>query len=337
MIISRTPLRISFAGGGTDLPAFYEREPGAVLSTTIDKYIYITVNRKFDQLIRASYSVTEIVERPEELRHELIREALLLCGIRGGVEITSISDIPSQGTGLGSSSAYTVGLLNALYAYRGIFADAERLAREACYIELVRCAKPIGKQDQYIAAYGGLQFIQFHPDGSVFVDPVICQPQTRHALQAHLMLFYTGQTRSADPILQEQQHNMREQPEKRAILRRFVQHAWELRRALEANDLSTFGEILHEAWIYKRQLANGISNPQIDHWYALARKAGAIGGKITGAGGGGFLLLFVPPERQEAVRRALNELRYVPFRFEPQGSKIIYIEEERLDFCPTEA
>src|SRR5664280_1298428 len=195
MIISRTPLRVSFAGGGSDLPAFYQHEPGAVLSTTIDKYIYITVNRKFDRRIRASYSVTEIVDTVGELKHELIREGLRLVGLDGGIEITSISDVPSEGTGLGSSSTYTVGLLNALYAYKGQHVDAERLGREACRIEIDICGKPIGKQDQYIAAYGGMQFIQFNPDGSVFVDPVVCLPETKKRLQERLLLLYTGMVR----------------------------------------------------------------------------------------------------------------------------------------------
>ena len=183
MIITRTPLRISFAGGGSDLPAFYEQEPGAVVSTAIDKYIYITVNPKFDHKIRASYSITEIVDTVDNLQHELIREAMHTLSLREGIEITSISDIPSSGTGLGSSSSYTVGLLNALYAYKGHMAGAERLAAEASHIEIDRCRKPIGKQDQYIAAYGGLNYIRFNPDGSVFTDPVICSAATRQKLQ----------------------------------------------------------------------------------------------------------------------------------------------------------
>jgi D-glycero-alpha-D-manno-heptose-7-phosphate kinase len=214
MIISRTPLRISFAGGGSDLPAFYSKETGAVLSTSIDKYIYITVNKKFDRKIRASYSVTEIVDKVEDLRHELIRESLNLVNPPHGIEITSISDIPSQGTGLGSSSTYTVGLLNALYAYIGQQAGAEHLAQEACFIEIERCGKPIGKQDQYIAAYGGLQFIQFNSDESVFVDPVICQLETKVKLQRRLLLLYTGLTRSANGILAEQGKNTKSDEEK---------------------------------------------------------------------------------------------------------------------------
>ena len=207
MIITRTPLRISFAGGGTDFSGFYRRQRCAVLSTAINKYIYITVNRKFDHKIRASYSVTEMVDRAADLKHELIREALKVTGIEGGIEITSISDIPSRGTGLGSSSSYTVGLLNALYSYIGKMANAEKLAAEACRIEIEICRKPIGKQDQYIAAYGGMQFIQFNPDESVFVDPVLCERDLRERLHRHLLMLYTGITRSANDVLDEQSRN----------------------------------------------------------------------------------------------------------------------------------
>ncbi len=326
MIISRTPLRISFAGGGSDLPAFYHKETGAVLSTSINKYIYITVNKKFDHKIRASYSITEIVDKVEDLRHELIREALHLVTPPIGIEITSISDIPSQGTGLGSSSTYTVGLLNALYAHIGRHAGAEQLAQEACFIEIERCGKPIGKQDQYIAAYGGLQYIQFNSDESVFVDPVICYLDTKIELQRRLLLLYTGLTRSANGILDEQSKNTESDEEKRSSLRRMTLLAQELRQALQLNDLNGFGEVLHQGWMEKKKLASGISNPKIDTWYETARQHGAIGGKVLGAGGGGFLLLYAPPECQEEIMRALPELRAVNFNLEPQGSKIIYVE-----------
>jgi D-glycero-alpha-D-manno-heptose-7-phosphate kinase len=329
MIISRTPLRVSFAGGGSDLPAFYGNEPGAVTSTAINKYIYITVNKKFDRKIRASYSVTEIVDSVDDLNHELIREALRLVGLDGGIEITSISDIPSRGTGLGSSSTYTVGLLKALYAYKGQHVGAERLAREACQIEIEICGKPIGKQDQYIAAYGGVQHIQFNPDESVFVDPVICLPSTKRELLSGLLLLYTGLTRSADSILAEQTRNTKNDEDRRHALQTMVKLARELRDTLAANDLGSFGEILHLSWLEKKKLASEISNSRIDEWYERARQHGAIGGKITGAGGGGFLLLYAPPERHEEVVKHLPELRPIAFRFEPQGSKIIYVEESR--------
>lgn len=326
MIISRTPLRVSFVGGGSDLESFYRDEPGAVVTTAIRKYIYITVNQKFDSSIRASYSVTEIVDSVDNLRHELIRECLHKVQLDGGIEITSISDIPSQGTGLGSSSSYTVGLLKALYAHSQQTVGAERLARQACEIEIGHCGKPIGKQDQYIAAYGGLQYIQFNPDGSVFVDPVVCSSATRHSLESDTLLLYTGITRSADSILAEQKQNLVNGGSKRP-LRRLVQLAVELRRALSGNDLDAFGEILHESWMVKKTMANGVSNDRIDDWYQTARVHGALGGKITGAGGGGFLLLYAPKERHPGIMAALSELRPVKFSLEPQGSKIIYVEE----------
>lgn len=328
MIISRTPLRMSFSGGGSDIASFYHQATGAVLSTAINKYIYITVNKKFDHKIRASYSETEIVDRISDLKHELVREALDIVGIEGGIEVTSISDIPSQGTGLGSSSTYTVGLLNALYAYKGMAVGADRLAREACEIEISRCGKPIGKQDQYIAAYGGMQFIQFNPDESVFIDPVIIKKEIKIALHKKLMLFYTGITRASNLILAEQKLNSQSNEQKNInILKHIVNLTNELRWALISNNLDAFGEILHAGWVEKKKLANAISNDQIDNWYNSARLAGAIGGKILGAGGGGFLLLYVNEEKQHAVAAALHELRVIPFCFEQQGSKIIYVEE----------
>ncbi len=328
MIISRTPLRVSFAGGGSDLPAFYTQEPGAVVSAAINKYIYINVNKKFDHKIRASYSVTEIVDTVHELKHELIRESMQMVGLTAGVEITSISDVHSYGTGLGSSSTYTVGLLNALYAYCGRRVGAERLAAEASRIEIEICGKPIGKQDQYIAAYGGLQYIQFNPDGTVFTDPILCKPEIRRTLESRLLMLYTGIMRSADSILHEQKSNTTSDKSKRETLSRMTQMARDLRTCLGANDLDAFGEILDEAWRLKRSMASGISNCQIDDWYSRARQSGALGGKILGAGGGGFLLLYAHPEKHAAIKAALPELEAMPFRFEPQGSKIIYVEEE---------
>lgn len=297
----------------------------------IDKFIYVTVNQKFDRKIRASYSETEIVDRIGDLRHELIREGLRRTGITGGIEITSISDIPSQGTGLGSSSTYMVGLLNALYAYTGRATGAERLANEACQIEIERCGKPIGKQDQYIAAYGGLQFIQFNPDESVFVDPIICAPLVKDLLQERLLLFYTGLTRSADTILTTQRQNTQTDRRYRVTLDTMTELAHALRdllcRADACATLDDFGTILHEGWRLKRGLASGISTTAIDTWYERARGAGALGGKLLGAGGGGFLLLYARPQDHAAITEALADLRPVAFRPEPQGSKIVYVEE----------
>lgn len=326
MIITRTPLRVSFAGGGTDLHAFYSQERGAVLSTAIDKYIYITVNRKFDEKVRASYSTTEIVDCAADIKHELIREALKLVGLSGGIEITSISDVPSHGTGLGSSSSYTVGLLNALYAFMGHLVNAERLATEACQIEIEICGRPIGKQDQYIAAYGGLQHIQFNSDESVFVDPIPASREVKARLQQNLLMLYTGVTRSANDVLIEQSKNTEQNSVAVAGLRHMRELADQLRMSLCAGDLDGFGEILHTGWMLKRSLAKSISTAAIDDWYDTARRHGALGGKLLGAGGGGFLLLYAHPDRHAEICRALMNLRPLPFRFEPQGSKIIFIE-----------
>jgi D-glycero-alpha-D-manno-heptose-7-phosphate kinase len=327
MIISRTPLRISFVGGGTDLPAFYEQTAGAVVSTAINKYIYITVNKKFDHKIRASYSITEMVDTVDELKHELIREAMRLVGIDGGIEITSISDIPSQGTGLGSSSTYVVGLLNALYAFQGKMVGAERLAREACKIEIEICGKPIGKQDQYIAAYGGFRYFQFCSDGAVDTTPLLFSRVVLDQLGTNLLLLYTGRTRSANTILAEQSQNTHDSQETFNSLVKMRQMAWELREALAANDITAFGQYLHQGWLEKRRLADGICDATIDEWYGTALANGALGGKILGAGGGGFLLLCAPHEMHAQIIASLPELRPIPFRFEPQGSKIIYVEE----------
>jgi len=326
MILSRTPLRISFAGGGTDLPAFYRKEPGCVVSSTIDKYVYIAVNRKFDGKVRASYSVTEIVEEARELRHELIRNALELVGLTRAIEVVSISDVPSEGSGLGASSAYTVGLLNALYAHQGLPVDAERLAREACHIEIERCGKPIGKQDQYIAAYGGLCAIRFYPDGTVTTEALPCPPEMRRRLEDSLLLLHTGLRRSANSILEQQAAIIDTSETARGLLREMGRLAEQLRLAVLHADLTSFGEILDEGWRRKQRIVTGISNPQINEWYARARRAGALGGKLAGAGGGGFFLLYAPPEKHPAICAALPELRPVPFRLEPHGSRIVHAE-----------
>ena len=324
MIISRTPFRVSFAGGGTDLRAFYQHEPGAVVSTTINKYMYLTVNERFDHTVRVSYSKTEIVETAGEVEHPLVREALKKAGIANGIEVTSISDIPA-GTGFGSSSSFTVGLLNALYAYTGTYAPPERLAQEACEIEIDIVGEPIGKQDQYIAAYGGLQYIRFNPDESVFVDPVVCTAELKRALGDRLLLFYTGITRSASEILNEQRKET-EQGNTIDFLRKMAYLAGEIRRIFqEGRDLDEFGELLHEGWMLKRELASGITNALIDAAYERARNAGAVGGKILGAGGGGFLLVYGREDKHPAIRKALADLREVPFDIEPQGTKIVHV------------
>jgi D-glycero-alpha-D-manno-heptose-7-phosphate kinase len=327
MIISKTPLRMSFVGGGSDLPVFYRKYGGAVLSTAINKFVYITINKKFDNRIRISYSRTEEPRTVDKIRHPLVREALKMLGIQGGIEIASIADIPAKGSGLGSSSAYTVGLLHALYAYQGHFASAERLARESCQIEIERCGDPIGKQDQYAAAFGGFNFIEFYPDDSVSVEPVICKRETLEGLQANTIVFYTGITRSASSILETQRDAVSSQKSKQKVLLRMVGLARQLKAELQENNLDAFGEIIHENWLLKRSLTPQISTSRIDDWYQRARKAGATGGKLLGAGSGGFLMFFAPQERHPAIASALGELRRIDMRFEPQGSKIIFVHD----------
>jgi D-glycero-alpha-D-manno-heptose-7-phosphate kinase len=328
MIISRTPVRLSFAGGGTDFDKYYRlsKRQGAVISTTINRYIYIFVNKRFDDLIQVSYSKTEIVESVDDVEHNIVREALKLLGIEKAIEIVYVADLPltTAGSGLGSSSALAVGVLNALYAYKGVHASSEQLASEAYLIEQNILGHPVGKQDQYIAAYGGLNFIQFNNDGSVFVDPVICRPDTKRNLERCLMLFYTGLDRASCSILSEQQDQIEE---KVALHDKLVEIAVDLRAKLHNNELEEFGDILHSGWMAKRQLASGISNSKIDNWYERARSAGARGGKIAGAGGGGFLLLFCDEDRQQAVRDSLPMLSHDPVKLEPQGSEIIYVSD----------
>ena len=316
---------MSFVGGGSDLPAYYRRFGGAVVSTAIDQYVYITVNRKFDQHIRVSYSRTEEVAKASQIKHPLVRESLKLLQVEGGVEITSIADIPSRGSGLGSSSSFTVGLLHALHAYAGRYASAEQLARECCEIEIERCGEPIGKQDQYAAAFGGLNYMQFHPDDGVTVDPILCQRETIERLQDHLMVFYTGITRSASKVLKSTQNAVARRKDKQKLLAAMVDLAGQMKSQLQKNNLAAFGEIIHENWLLKRRLNGIISNDAIDRWYRLARRAGAVGGKLLGAGSGGFLMFYAPPEKHEAVERALKNLRRVPIGFEPQGSRIIFV------------
>lgn len=321
MIIVQAPLRVSFFGGGTDFPDFYCSEGGAVLTSAIDKYIFITVKKRFDQLLRVGYTKTEMVDSVDEIHHELIREALRKTGVLKGIEITTMGDIPSAGTGLGSSSTVTVGSLQALYTLLGEIVPAERLAKEACDIELGILNKPIGVQDQYIVAYGGLRFLEFLPDGHISVEKVNLHPDQRRRLNGNLMLFFTGITRSSDKILSEQKKNM---DGRLSVLRQLRGLAFEARQEIEMGNLDNFGELLHKSWELKKQLATQISNNTIDQIYDDARCAGAIGGKITGAGGGGFLLLYCPHEKHDSVRAALSQLVELPFNLEYDGSKVIF-------------
>ena len=326
MIISQTPLRMSFVGGGSDLPSFYRKHGGAVVSTAIDKFVYVSVNRKFDQSIRVSYSKTEEVGSVDLIEHRLVREALRMSEISGGIEITSVADIPSRGTGMGSSSSFAAGLLHALHAYRGEYASPERLAEESCSLEIDICQGLIGKQDQYAAAYGGFNFIEFHKDDSVSVHPIICDREMFAELERCLMMFYTGVTRPASTILDAQSAAMEDDATKQDGMRSMVKLAHQLRDELHHNRLESFGELLHENWELKKKLAQGISNTEIEQWYECARTRGALGGKLLGAGAGGFLVFFVPPHRQNAVREALG-LRQIPFEFERRGSRIILFQQ----------
>ena len=321
MIISRTPFRISFAGGGTDLAAFYRRRAGAVVSTAIDKYMYVTVNRYFDDSIILKYSRTELVKRVADIRHPILRECLRLVGIERGIEITSMADIVG-GTGLGSSSSFTVGVLHALHAFKGEYRTAEELAREACRIEIELLQEPIGKQDQYIAAYGGFQSIEFMTDESVRVDPMVLGAKARKALAERTLLLYTGVTRKAGPVLRRFRAKFEAKDRQMTRLRDL---AYEAREALRDGDIGALGPLLHEGWELKKGISGGITNPGIDRAYEAARKAGADGGKILGAGGGGFLLLSMPAAKRRAVRRALSSWREIPFGLEPEGSKIVYV------------
>ena len=323
MIITRTPLRISFAGGGTDLPSFYRTfGGGAVTSAAIDRYVHVLVNEKFDRSIRVAYSRTENVDRLEELQHGLVREAMRITGVEDSLEIHTIADIPSEGTGLGSSSTLTVGLLNALYAHRGVLKDPAELAEEACRIEIDRLGGPVGKQDQYIAAFGGIEHFDFRPDDSVRASPIPLSTAHRLEFSDHLSLFYTGITRKADGILTDQNSRT---AENRASLERMRELAGDARTAIVRRDWTALGAVLDEGWQLKRHLSDGISNPTIDRQYAAAKEAGAFGGKITGAGGGGFLLVLHPPERSRQIAEALSPMRRLPVRITPEGSRILFV------------
>lgn len=326
MIISRTPFRVSLVGGGSDLRQYYRTRPGSVVTTAINRYMYVTVNKRFDRTVRVSYTKTEIVNRSRDLQHDLIREALDLVGIDGGVEITTIADLPA-GIGLASSSTVTVGVLNALHAHCGRHVSAEELAHQACQIEVERLGRPIGKQDQYIAAYGGFQHMRFNPDETVEVNPVICTKQTHRRLANQLMLFYTGMQRSASAVLRDTKRRLESGGGVRDAMDQMVDLAEELRGRLQRQDTRHVGRILGQAWDLKRQTGSKVTNTRLDGYYRRAMNAGADGGKILGAGGGGCLLVSVPRSRQAAVRHSLQlaGLTELPFCFEPEGSKIIYV------------
>ena len=324
MIISRTPLRISFVGGGSDLPAYYRKFGGAVLSTTIDKYVYVNVNKKFDDGVRVGYSKNEEVKSIDEIEHSIVRSTLKHMGIAGGVEIVTIADVPSRGTGLGSSSSFTVGLINALAGYRGHHLSCDSLGRDSCHLEIDVCGQLIGKQDQYAAAYGGLNLIEFRPDESVLVTPVMMSLDLRDLLFRQMIVFYTGINRSASDILNVQSDEIGRDETKQEALHKMVSLVYTMREELQKGRLETFGEILHENWMLKKSLTKSVSSDAIDGWYMAARAAGAIGGKILGAGGGGFIMFYAPEEAHDRIAQALQPLQRIKIGFEPLGSRIIF-------------
>ena len=328
MIITKTPFRVSFCGGGSDMANFYEKYGGCVLSTSINKYCYISIHPYFNEnQTLLKYSENELVDSPDQIRHRIFRQVLTDMGIHG-VEISSTADIPG-GTGLGSSSTFTVGLLNSLNCYKGKFVSKDKLAKLACEVEIEKLGNPIGKQDQYGAALGGLNFIKFNQDGSVSHEPILMEGKTYKELQKNLLMFYTGTTRSANTILAEQTRNITSEDKARNLLK-MCELAKDMKIALENNDVSSFGKILDEGWQLKKELASGIANPAIDEAYEIAMKNGALGGKLLGAGGGGFLLFYCEEEKQDQLKKAIG-LRELDFSFERDGTSIVYIGDKYWD------
>ena len=321
--MTRTPLRVSFAGGGTDLPGFYEREGGAVLSTAIDKYLYVTVKRHgelFDEAFRLNYSESEQVQRLDAIKNNIARECLRLLRIEPPIYISTIADLP-EFSGLDSSSSFAVGLLNALHAFRGERVSAGQLAEEASHVEINVLKRPIGKQDHYASAFGGLNLFRFMSDGSVTVEPQGVADGALERLFDHLLMLWTGIQRDSSSVLTEQQRNT---PSKLHILQGMREHAQQLQALLRNGcDPLEVGKILDATWQLKRQMASTITNDRIDTWYRLGLDAGAVGGKICGAGGGGFLLLVAPPACRAQVRTALHDMIEVPIRYEAQGSRVL--------------
>lgn len=321
MVITQTPLRVSLFGGGTDFKEFYLGRGGAVLSLGIDKYVYVIAKERFDDKIYINYSKKEIVDSVDEIKHELVREAMKKTGITSGIEITTLADVPSEGSGLGSSSSITVGLLNALYAYQGEQVTLDRLAREACEIEIVILGKPIGAQDQYIAAYGNMRFIEFQKNGQINVEKLNMSEEQKRRLVSSLMLFYTGKTRSSSCVLTEQRNNIASRMD---VLLRLKDMAYEAKKRITNCSMDEIGQLLHKSWTEKKKLATNITTNVINEMYERALKHGAIGGKISGAGSGGFMLLYCPMGKQNAVREALKDLRELPFLLSRDGSKVIF-------------
>ena len=323
MIVTRSPLRITLGGGGTDLPSYYREHGGFLIAAAIDKYVYITAFDNFTSKYIIRYSQNERVDTAEEIKHPIVREACKLAGCKAGLEIVSMADIPA-GTGLGSSGSFTTALLQALHTHERHLVHPHELAEQACHIELDLLKEPIGKQDQYIAAYGGITCFEFHPDDTVKAQPLALSEETRHNLEDSLIMFFTGSTRSASAILKDQDDKTKKQdPGMVANLHYVKELGRRSQTALTAGDLGLFGALMDEHWQHKRKRSSGMSNPQIDEWYELGMKNGATGGKLIGAGGGGFLL-FHAHDRAK-LRHAMRQanLREVRFRFDSEGTKVI--------------
>ena len=326
MIVSCAPFRVSFAGGGSDIASYYTKSRGAVLSCTIAKYSFAIVHPFFNaSKYHLKYARTELTDTIDDIEHPLLREALRMQKIQSGIEITSVADIPS-GTGLGSSSSFAVALLNALYASRGVFASKNTLAEDACTLEIDHLSEPIGKQDQYAAAFGGINFIEFEPQGSVIVQPLLMSNAIKAELESNLLLYFTGIQRDARSLLSHQVAAMQSDAQKFNTVQRMVELAYEMRDLLLSGDLDRFGLALHRSWELKRGLSSRISNSAIDEYYTRARQAGALGGKLAGAGGGGFLVLYCPKSAQEKVRAAMSDLQNLEFRFDWAGARIAFAD-----------
>lgn len=328
MIISKTPLRASFFGGGSDFKDYFEKSTlgyGQVLSAALDMHVYITVNKKFDDKIRVVYNGNELVDNVDELKHNIIREALKLTGLIKGIEVIYMADIPlsTAGIGLASSSALAVGVLNALHAYKGEYVTQEVLAKEACQIEIDLLGQRIGIQDQYAVSYGGFKRYRFLNDGTVNITPLIIDGKTRNSLYNNIMLFFTGNTRDSRKILSEQSDNIEN---KRKMLDDLVLTVDKVYEELNKNNIDIVGSELNRTWQIKKSLSSGISNELIDNMYNAAISAGAIGGKILGAGGGGFMLLYVKDDNKAKVREALKDYREIPFKVDSEGSRIIFVD-----------
>lgn len=327
MIVSKTPLRISFVGGGSDLPSFYRNSEGAVLSSTINKFVYVAVKDRFEAGIRVSYSKTEDAANISEIEHPLVRNALKMLEINRDLEIVSMADIPSSGTGLGSSSSFSVGLIKALLAHHGKSISTSKLAEMACNLEIDLCESPIGKQDQYAAAFGGLRVYRFHEDDSVSEEPVILNANTKEALSKQTIAFFVGGAREANAILKQQSAELSNR-DKINCMKRMVELVWVLKTELETSSLGNFGQVLHENWELKRSLSAGISNSKVDEIYNNAMACGALGGKLLGAGGGGFMIFHVPSkEVRSRVKKRLHKLREVDLSPIQTGASIMFNQE----------